>query len=76
MPGSSPGMTEGLPRTHRDRPAVSRVPIGVNPSFAYPPGSAHGAADTALEGKLQAADPDIAKAVRRMKPPRPGRSRA
>jgi hypothetical protein len=49
--------------------AASRVPEGVDPSFAYPPGSANEAVDAALEEKLATADPDIARAVRAMKAP-------
>lgn len=61
--------------------SVSRVPEGVDPAFAYAPGNANEAVDAALEQKLAAADPDIARAVRAMRAPegasakRPRRSR-
>ncbi len=48
---------------------TSRVPEGVNPSFAYRPGTASQALASSLDDKLAAADPDIADAVGRLKPP-------
>ncbi len=63
-------VTEYSEYTNPRTGAVSRVPAGVDPSFAYPPGRANEAVDAALADKLAAADPAIAKAVRRMKPPR------
>ncbi|MGH8012574.1 MAG: phage minor head protein [Candidatus Binataceae bacterium] len=53
------------PRTGK----VSRVPVGVHPSFAYPPGDANAAVAAALEDKLASAHPAIAKAVRAMPAP-------
>lgn len=63
-------VTEYSEYTNPRTGAVSRVPAGVDPSFAYAPGRANEAVDAALADKLAAADPAIAKAVRRMRPPR------
>jgi hypothetical protein len=49
---------------------TSRVPDGVHPSFAYPPGRAGEAVAAQLNEKLAGADRDIAAAVEKMKPPR------
>lgn len=46
-----------------------RVPVGVHPSFAYPPGRANEAVEGALREKLAGTTPEIARAVRAMTSP-------
>lgn len=46
---------------------VAMVPVGIDPAFAYPPGRAHEAARQALDEKLAAANPEIARAVGRLR---------